>query len=123
MRILFIFALATLLSTGTALAAVDYNFVPIAPLPAPGGGVATESGSIPAYIDAAFQIALAVGAVFAVINIAIGGFEYILSEAMTNKADGKKRIQQALAGLLILLMVYLILFVINPEILSLDFLK
>ncbi len=102
---------------GTAFAG---DFVPIVPLPNPSGGVSTDAGSLGEYLNAGFTLALAVGAVFAVINIGIGGFEYMMSEAVTKKGDGRTKIMQSLFGLIILLVVYLVLFVINPDILNLD---
>lgn len=106
-------------SVAFAAGGIEGSFQPIAPLPAPGGGVATESGSLDQYINAAFQIALGIGAAMAVINIGIGGFEYMMSDVVTAKGEGRKRITSALYGLLLLLMVYIILYVINPDILSL----
>ena len=106
--------------TGVALAA---QFVPIAPIPSPGGGLATDADSIPKYVNAVFQIALAVGAALAAIYIAIGGFEYIFSEAMETKKSGRLRITHALFGLAILLLVTLILFVINPDLIKLNALQ
>ncbi len=85
----------------------------------PGGELAT-SGSLSQYLNALFQLALAGGAVLAALFIAIGGFEYMLSEAMESKRDGKMRIMHALYGLAILLSVTLILYVINPDLICLN---
>ena len=95
------------------------DFVSIAPIPLGEGGLAT-SGSLGDYINALFQIALAAGAALAAIYIAIGGFEYIFSEATQSKHDGRIRITNALFGLAILLLVTLILFVINPDLICLN---
>lgn len=99
------------------------QFVPIAPIPNPlGSGLATDN-SLPQYVNAIFQIAIAVGAALAAIFIAIGGFEYIFSEALDTKRDGRMRITQALLGLAILLLITLILYVINPNLIKLDALQ
>ena len=99
------------------------DFVPIAPIPNPiGGGLATDNG-LPQYVNSLFQIAIAVGAALAAIFIAIGGFEYIFSEAMDTKKNGRTRITQALFGLAILLLVTLVLYVINPELIKLSALQ
>lgn len=103
--------------------ALAADFIPIAPIPNPiGGGLATDN-ELPQYINSLFQIAIGAGAALAAIFIAIGGFEYIFSEAMDTKKNGKTRITQALLGLAILLLVTLVLYVINPELIKLDALQ
>lgn len=96
------------------------DYVPIAPIPMGPGGQPATSGSLSQYLNALFQLALAGGAVLAALFIAIGGFEYMLSEAMESKRDGKMRIMHALYGLAILLSVTLILYVINPDLICLN---
>lgn len=119
-RFLLVIAL-TLLPTGIALAA-DGGFVPIAPIPLESGQL-TNSTTLEQYVNGAFKLALAAGSTLAVIMIMIGGFEYIFSEAMGAKQDGKKRITDALYGLALLLLVYLILYIINPDIVQLKALQ
>jgi hypothetical protein len=46
------------------------------------------------------------------------GIEYIVSEAMDSKADGKKRMTNALIGLGIALASYILLYTINPDLLK-----
>lgn len=118
-RILVLLIL-TLVPASAVLAA---DFIPIAPIPNPiGGGLATDN-KLPQYINSLFQIAIGVGAALAAIFIAIGGFEYIFSEATDTKKNGKTRITQALFGLAILLLVTIILYVINPKLIELNALK
>ena len=88
------------------------EFVPITPIPGFSGGKATD-GTLADYINAVFKLSLAAGAALAAIYIAIGGFEYIFSEAMESKKDGRLRITHALYGLAILLLVTIILFIIG----------
>ena len=95
------------------------GFVPIAPIPTASGEL-SASTSLEEYINAAFNIALTAGAVLAVIMIAWGGFEYMLSQTLPGQKDGRARIQSALFGLAILLVVYLVLYIINPDIVSLN---
>lgn len=90
------------------------DYVPIVPIPTPSGGIAT-AGSMGDYLNALFQLAIAAGAGLAAIYIAIGGFEYIFSEAMSSKHDGRARIINALYGLMILLLVTLILYVVGGD--------
>lgn len=96
------------------------DFVPIAPIPVGPSGKPATSGSLSQYIDTLFRLSIAVGAALAAIFIAIGGFEYMFSEATESKRDGKMRIMHALYGLAILLLVTIILYVINPDLICLN---
>ena len=120
-RTLLLIALLVLpgvLFVGTAMAADvpqgigDRKFVPITPIPGFKGGQATD-GTLADYINAVFKLSLAAGAALAAIYIAIGGFEYIFSEAIESKKDGRLRIIHALYGLAILLLVTIILYIIG----------
>lgn len=100
----------------TPLVAAADTFVPIAPIP----GLPTDTNTpLSEYVNIVFNLAIAIGAVAAVIMIAYGGIEYMLSSALPQQQDGKKRIQNAFFGLALLLLVYLILSVINPDLVSL----
>jgi hypothetical protein len=50
--------------------------------------------------------------------IVIGGLQYLSTDAVSGKNDGRARITQALQGLLLALLSYLILNTINPQILN-----
>lgn len=110
---------------GLALAAPAFaaeEFVPIVPLPnLP--GVSGDDTTLTGYLNIAFNLAITIGAVAAVGMIVWGGYEYLVSEAVTQKKDGKARIWQALTGLALLLLSWLILYQINPDILSLRILS
>jgi Type IV secretion system pilin len=68
-----------------------------------------------------FKIALSVGAILAVLRIAYGGYMYMGSADMWgNKQDAKEIISNAIIGLILLFAIYLILFQINPCLLSLN---
>ena len=62
------------------------------------------------------MIALAV--VLAVFMITVGGFEYMLSGAADTKSDAKKKIEDAVWGLLLALVAYLLLYTIDPNLVS-----
>ncbi len=112
----FFLLLATLLPTSARAEA----FVPIAPIPNPNGPDLVTSGGVVEYLNTLFQFSITIGAVLAVIMIALGGFEYIVSQSTSQKKDGRSRILNALYGLGILLLVTLILYVINPAAICLD---
>lgn len=115
MRIILIFLL--ILVPTIALAAPD--FVPIVGIPLSDGGQLGAETSLGEYVNAIFKLAIFIGATLAVLQIMYGGFEYMFSEAAEKKAGGKERITQALYGLILLLMVWLILSIINKDILDL----
>lgn len=115
MRTFLITAALMALSSGTALAATT-GYVPISSIP----GANPQSVDLVQYINAAFNLALGVGALLAVLMIVYGGFEYIFSGVLEGKKNGRARIQQALYGLALLILVYLILYIINPQIVNLN---
>lgn len=78
----------------------------------------TKTTDLGTFLSLAFSYGLALAAALAVIMIVWGGVEIMLSESVFNKDDGKKKIKDALTGLLLALVSWLILFIINPEILK-----
>ena len=82
-----------------------------------GFGVETVT-DLPSFLNSAFQFGLALAAALAVIMIIWGGVEVMLSESMFSKDEGKKRIKDAVIGLLLALFSWLILNIINPGILT-----
>ncbi|MEI6190912.1 MAG: hypothetical protein WCP24_00915 [bacterium] len=70
------------------------------------------------FLSQAFQFGLAIAAALAVIMIVWGGVEIMLSESVFAKDDGKKKIKDAIYGLLLALVSWLILYTINPNILN-----
>jgi RsiW-degrading membrane proteinase PrsW (M82 family) len=61
---------------------------------------------------------LALAVVLAVFMITVGGFEYMLSGAADTKSDAKKKIWDAVWGLLLALVAYLLLYTIDPNLVS-----
>ena len=61
---------------------------------------------------------LALAVVLAVFMITVGGFEYMLSGAANTKSDALKKIQDAVWGLLLALVAYLLLYTIDPNLVS-----
>ena len=73
------------------------------------------------YVAGLIPFILSLAAVLATIMIIWGGIEYAVSEAVDAKSDAKDRITQAILGLLLALMSYLILNTINPNLVNLNF--
>jgi len=92
-------------------------FVPLAPL----DNVVYDSTDIGGYLGGIFNFVLGLTALFAVVVIAFGGIQYITTDAIQGKSDGKARITRALLGLLLALISYIILYTINPELISFNF--
>jgi len=123
MKHLFVIALLALtilpvLATAATMVGQDPNaiFVPLAPIPVLNEGYE----SLPDYLNAVFSLVIGVGAILAVIMIVYNGLQYMTQEAVTEKKDAIGSIRGAVLGLLLLLGSFLILFVINPEILELN---
>ena len=72
------------------------------------------------YINYIFKFSIALAAFLSVIMIIWGGFEYMLSEALPLKLEGKARIYNAITGLLMVLASYLILRTIDPRLVLID---
>jgi Asp-tRNA(Asn)/Glu-tRNA(Gln) amidotransferase C subunit len=117
--------------------AVTTDYTPLAPLPCipslgtrnanneiiPGSAVICGQGSagslqttvdVKTYIQYAFNLLIALAAVVAVLMIVMGGFEYMTSDAVSGKEEGRKKMTNAIYGLLLVLCSFLILRTINP---------
>lgn len=69
------------------------------------------------YLGALYGFGIAVAAILAIFMISLGAFIYIVSSAGNSSKMGnaKDMIFNAIYGLIIVLIAYLILFVINPD--------
>ena len=94
------------------------SYVPLAQLPGVGSSVNTTSLS--SYLQTIFQIGIGVAAGLAVIMIVLGGIEYMSTDAIGGKEEGKEKITSALWGLLLALSAWLILNTINPKLLDMN---
>ena len=117
--LLFIFLLllffSPLLTSATGHGAINTSFVPLVGIP----GV-TDSRDFSGFLKAVFDIVLAIAAALAVVMITIGGLQYMTTDSVYNKREGIDKIQNALIGLLIALLIFLILNTINPNLLEFD---
>ncbi len=76
------------------------------------------STNLAQYARGLFGLLIGVAAGLAVIMIIIGGIQYMSTDAISGKSEGKEKIRQALYGLLLAMASWLILFTINPELLD-----
>lgn len=113
--------LASLLAPGPRVAAQTYTF--LEPLPAPGGGLAgseERAGLFGRYAKNAFNVSIGAAGILAVLMMVVAGVEYTLSYASeSQKTDARSRINAAIAGLLIVISAYLVLYTINPDLVRL----
>jgi hypothetical protein len=91
-------------------------YTPLEPLP----GVDESGGSqsLSSILNFAFRTLFTIGGLLAVFFLILGGIAYMTSEIANKKDEAKKRIRGALLGLGLLIVSYLILNTINPELLQ-----
>jgi len=77
----------------------------------------TENPRLNTYLIAVFTAFVGLAIVAAVIMIILGGFGYVMSALPSEKSDGKKKIQEAVSGLLLLFVSTILLYTINPDLL------
>ena len=72
------------------------------------------------YISGIYKYAVGVASVIAAVMMMVGGFQYLTAGGDANRVSaGKEKITNALVGLFLSLGTYLILFTINPDLVSL----
>ncbi|NLE07229.1 MAG: DUF1345 domain-containing protein [Parcubacteria group bacterium] len=72
------------------------------------------------YIPFIFKLLIGLSAVFAVLSIVVGGFQYISTDAFQKKSEGKARIKNSILGLILVIGSWLILHTINPDLLEIN---
>ncbi|HLP44029.1 MAG TPA: pilin [Candidatus Nanoarchaeia archaeon] len=77
--------------------------------------------NLPNYLVGIFRLLIGLASVMAVIQITIGGIQYMSTDAIGGKSEGKERIEQAILGLLLAIGAYLILYTVNPKTLEFKF--
>ncbi|MES2087932.1 MAG: hypothetical protein V4467_02975 [Patescibacteria group bacterium] len=101
------------------LISYSLDYVPLAEIP---GTVSNATGgtTLSTYLTGIFRAGIVMAGVLAFLMIVIGGFQYLSTDAMTGKEEGKVRIERAVGGLLLALASYIILYTINPDLVSLN---
>lgn len=72
------------------------------------------------YLNTLIRIAIGLLGLFAVIMIVVGGLQYMSTDAISGKSEGRDRITKALLGLLLALGSFTILNTINPDLTVID---
>lgn len=96
-----------------AFAALEVNYPAIKTLSGANTAPVTD---LPSYVKYIFDAGMAIGIVVVLVSLAIAGVMYFLSPINAEmKKDAKDRIAGAISGLLIILLTYLIISTINPQ--------
>ncbi len=81
-----------------------------------------DSGnSIADYVNVLYKMSIAIGITLSILIIAYAGLEYMTVDVVAEKKKSKTRITHAIIGLLMLLGTYVVLYQLNPDIVSLKF--
>ena len=117
---IFIILATFFLPTIVALAQeTDLSYTVLAPLPGVGDS-GDKTTTLEKYVPAVFKLAIGLSAVVVVLMIVIGGFQYISSDALMKKTEGRERIKNAVFGLVLVISAWLILNTINPNLLNIN---
>ncbi len=92
------------------------TYVPLEPLP----GVNQTGLDFAGYISAMFRLFITLGALFAVLMLVLAGISWMTSESPLKLTAARERATAALYGLLLLVVCWLILYTINPNLLRFD---
>lgn len=82
-------------------------------------GDTTEVTDLAQYIVVVYRYALGLVTTVAIIMVVYGGFQYLLGATGMAVNKGKQTIQDAIGGMVVLLLAYVILYTINPATVSL----
>ena len=96
----------------TLLARIDTFF--------PGGTIDVKGGGLGGYLNGLYRAGIAVATGLALIMIVVGGLEYVSTDSIQGKSNGRERIKNAIIGLLLALTSFIILRQINPNLLKSD---
>lgn len=79
-----------------------------------------ENYGLKEYLQTAYVLLLVLVISAVVFWFIVGGLEYILSDTLNSKIGGKNKLMKALLGLAIALSSFLLLNLINPDLLNFD---
>lgn len=103
-----------LLMFASSVLAADYTLLE----PSIIGKSGTVTTNFLDYANLVFKSLLTIIIALAIIYTIIGGLEYLLASTSLSKTDGKQKITDALTGLIIALLSWLVLYSINPDLVN-----
>ncbi|HVS79667.1 MAG TPA: pilin [Candidatus Paceibacterota bacterium] len=96
------------------------SYVPLAPLPYADPGPQQTQGLLQKYLPGVMKLAIAITIFLSVLMIMYGGFQYITSTSLGGKSGGRNTINNAVIGLILAFVSWLILYTINPNLVSIN---
>jgi len=119
---IFLFSvLLTILFSSVALAA---DYIPLEPnawsqLNGTGGKVTSISTTnLGDFLNKVFSFGIAIAVALTVVMITLGGIQYMTTDSWSKKDEGKQKVKDAFTGLALALISWLILYTINPCLVS-----
>lgn len=84
------------------------------------GEASTGEGDFITYLNSLYKLGIGLSGLLAVFMIGFGFFKYIVSSAgnASTMSDAKETIYSAIFGLMLALVAWILLFVINPDLVS-----
>lgn len=124
-RTLFIFSLVLIsffagIMPAQAETPPQFQFQPIVSVPLPTGGAVDAQTTLTDYLNGIFVLTIAVATILGVVMITFDGVRYMTSDAIGTKKAAIEGLQGAAIGLILLLLAYVILNIINPQILNIQ---
>jgi uncharacterized integral membrane protein len=104
-------------SFSVSFSAVEYKMLEKLPYINPNGGAV----DLTTYLSGAFKLAFGVAILLAVFQLSFGGFKYLTEESFTGKTNAKGKINNAIFGLVLIFVSYLLLNFINPDLVNINF--
>ena len=96
------------------VSAAETSYVVLEKLP----GMSGSSTNFSDYFSTLYKLSMSLALVLAVFQLSRGGFEYLTTDAFTKKAGAKETIKNALFGLVLILISFLLLKMINPDLIN-----
>ena len=97
------------------------GYVLLEPSALTGVGVSSSTPTdLMTYLKGAYQTLFVVIFSAAIIMVVWAGFEYMLTDVVTTKGNAKKRLENAVWGLVIIGLSYLVLYIINPDLVNFE---
>lgn len=116
----FLFTGILFLSTLTPVYGATEKFSPLVGLP---GITDMGTATIPQYVNAVYLVLIGLGSLIGVVRIVWIGVKYSLSESVVHKVDAKHDIMGVFIGLGVLLIPFMVLNTINPNLTNLNVLE
>ena len=113
MLLMFVFMLVSMSFMQTANGATKFDYKPMENIP---GFEEETTGDFATYVGAIYKFGIAAVGIAALLMITIGGYLYAISAGNTALMDkAKGMIIDAMVGLLLAMLAYLIMYELNPD--------